>query len=117
MLIVRPLSLIEAAATSALALGMWAGFASAAELSREKIMTSSDVAHCGVYGPGYVRVEGTYACARIGERMRVEMQVNRAPPFLGGFAPLNDLGPADGATRAHLRLDNAPLPADRSVTR
>ena len=59
--------------------------AAAAELSREKLSRSTDVQHCAAYGPGFVRVEGTEACARIGERMRVEMNVHRPPPFLGGF--------------------------------
>lgn len=83
--------------------------AGAAELSREKLSQSTDVAHCAAIGPGYVRVEGTDACARIGERMRVEMNVHRPPPFLGGFAQPFDLDPApDGPARARLRLETAP---------
>jgi hypothetical protein len=124
MVFARPLSAIDAfAATRVLALGVCAGLCSgavsAAELSREKLSSSSDVAHCAVYGPGYVRVDGSYACARIGERMRVEMRVNRAPPFLGGFTPTDDFavdGPSDSAWRAHLRLDRSST-TDHTISR
>ena len=90
--------------------------ASAAELSRDQLSNSADIAHCSVYGPGYVRVGDTYACARIGERMRVQMRVTRAPPFLGGFAPQDD-SLVDGANRAYLRLDGPGRGAGRTLER
>lgn len=94
-----------------------AGGAAAAELSREKLSRSTDVEYCAQHGPGYVRVEGTDACARIGERMRVEMNVPRPPPFLGGFPPPFEMDISqDGPARARLRLDAPPPPRDPNRT-
>ena len=99
------------------------GVAGAAEISRERLSRSTDVAHCAEHGPGWVRVDGTEACARIGERMRVDMHVPRPPPFLGGFPPPFEMDFSDdGPARARLRLDGAPpptLPRDpnRTITR
>jgi hypothetical protein len=110
------------AAARVFALGVVASLASgtagAGELPRGKLTSSTDVAHCAVYGPGYVRVEGAYGCARIGARMRVEMRVQQAPPFLGGFAPADVPQPSSsGAARAHLRLDAPPIEPERSIAR
>lgn len=100
-----------------------AGMAAAAEISRERLTNSTDVAHCAEHGPGWVRVDGTDACARIGERMRVEMNVPRPPPFVGGFPPPFEMDfTNDGPARARLRLDGGPSPVpprdpNRTITR
>ena len=114
----------RAACSGALAAALASVGASAAELSREKLEKSTDVQNCAVHGPGYVRVEGSDACARIGSRLRVEMNINRAPRFVGGFPqPFDSLGldeppGGDGPARAHLRLDQpAGRVPDRQITR
>jgi hypothetical protein len=82
--------------------------AAATELSRKKLSNSTNVEHCSVYGPGYVRVEGSEACARIGGRMRVERQVNRPPAYTGFPSPFEAEPGPDGPARARLRLDALP---------
>ena len=110
-------SKLAGACVAFLALG-----AGAAELSLEKLEQSTDVQGCAQHGPGYVRVEGTDACARIRSRMRVEMNVTRAPPFLGGAplfeapAPFDPM-PGDGPSRAYLRLEQPGRPAERQISR
>ena len=110
---------------SALAVSIIGGCAQAAELSREKLGKSTDVQNCAVHGPGYVRVEGTDACARIGSRLRVDMNAIKAPRFIGGFPQSFDPGAdfepgltGDGPARAYLRLDRpAGPPPERSINR
>ena len=113
------------ACSGALAAALASASASAAELSREKLEKSTDIQNCAVHGPGYVKVEGSDACARIGSRLRVEMNINRAPRFVGGFPQPFESGlgfdeppGGDGPARAHLRLDQPSGRAtDRQITR
>lgn len=68
---------------------------------------------CAIYGSGYVAVQGTDGCARIGGRVRLG---SGAPGGHGGdgfAAPLAAAGlppgrVADGARRVHLRLQQKP---------
>lgn len=74
---------------------------------------------CAIYGAGFVAVQGTGTCVRIGGRVRLEVGGNRvtgnayAP---GGFPAASPFGSAsqagDGLNRAHLRVEG-PLSRSR----
>ena len=64
---------------------------------------------CAIYGAGFVAVNGTDTCVRIGGRVRVDGVVAPAQNLYGSselnFAPGANSS-LDGAGRAHLRLQN-----------
>lgn len=68
----------------------------------------SDSAHCAIYGAGYVAVQGSTTCVRIGGRVRLELN---AGSIGNAYAPVanNAAGsPDDGLGRAHLRIPSQP---------
>ncbi len=116
------LATVRIACTGVFAAVLATAGAEAAELSREQIEHSQNVENCDVHGPGYVRVEGTEACARIGSRLRVPMELSRPPRLSGAPTPFEsepgfDVPMGDGPSRAHLRLESPAGPSMRAISR
>ena len=85
------------------AAGAFALLASAGVATAQNRPASND---CAIYGSGFVAIQGTGSCVRIGGRVRLEA----ATRFGGGRNAGGALGFAggaqnDGPTRAHMRLE------------
>ena len=67
---------------------------------------------CAIYGAGYVAVQGSSTCVRIGGRVRLEMNTGTVGhAYAPGGLSSGQFGGAaapDGANRAHLRLGGSP---------
>lgn len=58
---------------------------------------------CDAFGPGFVRVQGTNTCVRIGGRVRVEGSITSG--FSGAWSPQPALRRRNGTVPAHMRLN------------
>lgn len=82
----------------------------AAAQSRASTPSASNASssnECAIYGSGFVAIQGTGSCVRIGGRLRVEGGTTFGGSNSGRSSAVGFAGgtPGDGPARAHLRLE------------
>ena len=99
----RRVSLASAGAVVAIA--FWQTPAQA----QQRTPTPGGSNQCAIYGDGFVAVQGSSSCVRIGGRVRLELNAtNSARAYAPGGLPQQSFGandaPGNGVNRAHMRL-------------
>lgn len=85
--------------------GVIVGLALLPEAAAAQTRTQSN--ECAIYGSGYVAIQGTGSCVRIGGRVRVEggAAFGGRSNNAGGALGFAGDGMRDGPSRAHMRLE------------